>query len=109
MRLRTRKLLTPELATNSDRPSGEEPSETQEDVPAGVTQEDSDGSMNRDSQVVCAALGGYAFSAPSRYDGDSWDSDTMLVAWAPWFNSAALEQEDVVPKYAVDSWLPGGI
>ena len=54
-------------------------------------------------------MGGYTFPAPSRYEDDSWDSDTMLVAWAPWFNSAALEQEDIVPQYAVDGWLLGGI
>ena len=33
----------------------------------------------------------------------------MLLAWAPWFNSAALEHEDVVSQYAVDGWLPGGV
>ena len=58
MRLRTRKLLTPELATTDNaRSTGEELSEVHEDVPAGETQENSNGSMNRDSQVVCAALG----------------------------------------------------
>ena len=70
MRLRTRKLLTPELVTNGAQPSDEYSIEPQEDAPAGETQENSEGSMNRDSQVVCAALGGYAFPAPSRYDGD---------------------------------------
>ena len=82
MRLRTRKLLTPELITNGAQPSDERLNEPRENTSAGETQENSDGSINRDSQVVSAALGGYAFPAPSRYDDDSWDSDTMLVAWA---------------------------
>ena len=64
---------------------------------------------NRDSQVICDSFGGYAFPATSRYDDDSWDSDTMLLAWAPWFSSSALAQKDIVPQYAVDVWLPGGI
>ena len=33
----------------------------------------------------------------------------MLLAWAPLFNYAALEQVDIVPQYAVDGSLPGGI
>ena len=103
MRLRTRKLLTPELATNGAQPSDKRSNEPQENTPAGEAQENSDGSMNRDSQVVSAALGGYAFPAPSRYDDDSWDSDTMLVVWAPWFNSAALEQENICLLYTSPS------
>ena len=78
MRLRTRKLLTPELvSTDNAQSTGDELNEAHENTPAGETQENSSGSMNRDSQVVCAALGGYAFPAPSRYDDDSWDSDTI--------------------------------
>ena len=53
---------------------------------------------NRDAQVISAALGGFAFIAPSRYDEDKWDSAEMLLVWAPWFSYAALEQEDIVPQ-----------
>ena len=82
MRIRTRKLLTSELTNNGAQsdPSSEQGGQ-EVHTPAGATQTNSDESMNnRDWQVVSAALGGYAFPAPSRYDDDLWDSDTMLLA-----------------------------
>ena len=95
MRLLTRKLLTLELTNNgaqSDTTS--EHGGLGENKPAGATETKSEESMNnRDSQVICATLGGYALPEPSRYDEDSWDSDTMLLEWAPWFNYSTLAQE----------------
>ena len=64
---------------------------------------------NRYAQVISAGLGGYEFPAQSRYDDDAWDSDTMLLAWAPWFHSVAFGEEDIVPQYAVDLWLLSGV
>ena len=56
------------------------------------------GQRSHDVLVISVAFGGYNFPAPSRYDEDSWDSDAMLLAWEPRFNSDALEQEDIVPQ-----------
>jgi hypothetical protein len=64
---------------------------------------------NRDESVVSAALGGYSFPAPSRYDDDDWFDKPELLGWAPWFNTAALNQGDIVPRYAWNGWLPGGV
>ena len=79
-------------------------------MPVGAAATDSSASMNnRDAQVISVVLGVYAFPEPSRNNDNVWDSDTMILAWAPWFNSAALEQESIVTQYAVYGWLPGGI
>ena len=116
MRLRTRKLVSPELTRDGDnsrdRALDQLQSEAESNKSADVTVNNSSttmGQRNRDVSVISAALGGYGFPSPSSYDDESWDSDTMLLAWAPWFNSATLEQEYVVPQYAVDGWLPGRV
>ena len=71
MRLRTRKLLTPELTNNGSRSSEAEPNEPREHTPAGPTETNSEENMNLDSQVVRAAL----------VDTRSHLRVAMLVAW----------------------------
>ena len=111
MQLRTRKLISPELTRDGDNsncaPDRIE-SEVEGNAPADGAANQSGASMdNCDAQIISAGLGGYGLPAPSSYDDDDWKSDSMLLAWAPWFNSTALEHEYIVPQYAVDGWLPG--
>ena len=113
MRLRTRKLISLELNRDgaiSNRAPDQVERESEENSSAEATVTESGAGMkNHDVQVISAVIGGYAFPAPSRYDDDAWDSDKMLLVCAPWFNSATLMDEDIVPQYTLDGWLPGGI
>ena len=113
MRLRTRKIISPELTgdgANFNRATYQFEREAEENASADATVTESGASMNNlDAQVISSGLGGYAFPASSRYDDDAWDSDKMLLAWVPWFNPAALGEEYIFLQSAVDGLLPGGI
>lgn len=49
------------------------------------------------------------YPAPSSYDDESWKDDRLLVAQAPWFQTDVIDDGSIIPRYAIDGWLPGGV
>ena len=93
-----------------NNPATLEPTDTQENDHATGSESDNapiENEVNRELQVVC--MSNRVYLALSRVDNVDFIDDVELIGCSPWFDRAALEQENVVPTYATDGWFPGGV